>query len=76
MSAQATTTCTRKTVDRWHQPDPWGAYGEPNPNPVDPGPWREGETVRCRCGQTVAVTHRITNQRETGTQYVGNLAAH
>lgn len=75
MSAQ-TTTCTEKTVSRWHAPDPFGVWGEPS-NPEDPGPYREGETVECRaCGSIVVVTHRITNERETGTQYVGNLAEH
>jgi hypothetical protein len=76
MSDTQTTTCTRKTVDRWCQPDPSGLFGEPNPTPEDPGPWKDGETVVCRCGAEVEVTHRITNQRETGTQYVGDLAAH
>jgi hypothetical protein len=74
MSDTQTTTCTQKTVSRWHSPD---LFGEPNPNPVDPGPYQEGETVECRaCGTEVAVTHRITNQRETGVQYVGDLAEH
>ena len=72
-----TTTCTARTIDRWHQPDPWGVWGEPNPNPVDPGPFRDGEAVECRrCGKAVPVTHRITSRRETGTQYVGDLAEH
>jgi hypothetical protein len=76
MSAQ-TTTCTEKTASRWHSPDPFGVWGERDPNPVDPGPYRDGETIECRtCGATVVVTHRITNKRATGTQYVGDLAAH
>jgi hypothetical protein len=70
------TTCTRSTVARWHQPDPLGVWGGPA-NPPDPGPWMPGETVECPgCGATVAVTHRITNDRSTGTQYVGSLAEH
>lgn len=77
MPVTQTTTCTKRTVDRWYSPDAWGVWGAPDPNPVDPGPYLDGETVECRaCGETVAVTHRITNRRETGTQYVGNLAAH
>lgn len=72
-----TTTCTQKTASRWCSPDPFGVWGPRDPNPVDPGPYKDGETVKCRvCGATVAVTHRITNRRETGTQYVGDLAEH
>ena len=62
------------TVSRWWSPDPMGVG---DTNPVDPGPYRDGETIECPgCGASVAVTHRITNERETGTQYVGDLAEH
>lgn len=72
-----TTTCPRSggTVDRWTQPvDPCNAAGDWTD---DPGPFREGETAECPgCGAAVAVTHRVTNDRSSGTQYVGNLAEH
>lgn len=74
-----TATCTRSggTVSRWHQTDRAGVWPQAEPVPLDPGPYRDGETTECpACGQDVAVTHRITNERETGTQYVGNLAEH
>lgn len=64
------TTCTEKTISRWHTSDPQDI------DQTDPGLYQDGETVECRCGATVAVTHRITNERTAGTQYVGNLAAH
>lgn len=68
--------CSRGTVARWYQPGPLGFQSEPAAAP-DPGPWMPGETAECpACGTVVAVTHRITNHRSSGTQYVGNLAEH
>lgn len=76
MSDTQTATCTRspRTVSRWYQPDPWDTFQS---NPVDPGPWRDGETTECpSCHAVVTVVHRITNERSAGTQYVGNLYKH
>lgn len=76
MSSTQIGTCTQRTVSRWHQPDTWGVWAALDSQAADPGPYREGETVPCRCGSTVAVTHRTTTRRETGTQYIGDLSAH
>lgn len=77
MSDTQTTACAGTTVSRWNQTDRWGVWGSPDQAPADPGPYREGETAACHnCGRDVPVAHRSTNERETGTQYVGTLAAH
>ncbi|MEV7675051.1 hypothetical protein [Streptomyces sp. NPDC088752] len=62
------------TVSRWMEFNGWDVtdtFG------ADSGPYQEGETETCReCGTDVSVTHKATTERETGTQYVGTLAAH
>lgn len=73
--------CPAAVVDRWYQPDPVGytptGAESTAPRPSDPGPWTSGEKAVCKfCGTEQPVVHRITNQRSSGTQYVGDVAAH
>lgn len=78
-NARAARLCpgSNTSVNRWHAPNGWGPNGtDVDPTP-DPGPYTEGEHATCpTCRADTPITRTLTNQRETGTQYVAWLAQH